>query len=71
MLSPVERVMPAFGSKTRQIALAVVGYTDELAEMLFSKRGVPVALSGPLEDEVIDRLLQLEAELERLREASG
>ena len=53
------------------IALAVVGYTDSLVETLFTQRGVPVGVSGPLEDEIAERLIQLEAELERLRETPG
>lgn len=53
------------------IALAVVGYTDALVETLFTQRGVPVGVSGPLEDEIKERLVQLETELERLREASS
>ena len=48
---------------------AVVGYTDALVETLFAQRGVPVSASGPLEDEIAQRLTQAEAELEHLRRA--
>ena len=51
------------------IAHAVVGYTDTLVETLFNQRGVPVGVSGPIEDEVTARLDQLEAELQHLRDA--
>ena len=49
------------------IAHAVVGYTDTLVETLFNQRGVPVGVSGPLEDEIEQRLSQAESELARLR----
>jgi hypothetical protein len=55
----------------RGIAHAVVGYTDALVETLFNQRGVPVGVSGPLEDEAAERLDQLEAELAMLREESA
>jgi hypothetical protein len=50
------------------IAHAVVGYTDALVETLFNQRGVPVGVSGPLEDEIAQRLTQAENELARLRQ---
>lgn len=50
------------------IAHAVVGYTDELVETLFEQRGVPVGVSGPLEQEIDARLAQLEGELAKIRE---
>lgn len=53
------------------IAHAVVGYTDALVETLFNQRGVPVGVSGPLEDEAVARLTGLEAELARLRERTA
>jgi len=49
------------------IAHAVVGYTDALVETLFNQRGVPVGVSGPLEDEIEQRLKGLESELQSLR----
>jgi hypothetical protein len=49
------------------IANAVVGYTDALVETLFNQRGVPVGTSGPLEDEIGERLSQAETELARIR----
>jgi hypothetical protein len=49
------------------IAHAVVGYTDTLVETLFNQRGVPVGVSGPLEDEIEQRLTRAESELARLR----
>jgi len=48
---------------------AVVGYTDTLVETLFAQRGVPVGASGPVEDEIAQRLTNMETELERLRQA--
>lgn len=52
------------------IAHAVVGYTDALVETLFNQHGVPVAVSGPLEDEFENRLAQLESELAKIRAAA-
>lgn len=49
------------------IAHAVVGYTDTLVETLFAQRGVPVGVSGPVEDETAERLRHLEIELAKLR----
>jgi len=49
------------------ITHAVVGYTDTLVETLFAQRGVPVGASGPVEDEIAQRLRHLEHELEQLR----
>lgn len=49
------------------ITHAVVGYTDTLVETLFAQRGVPVGASGPVEDEIAQRLAHVEAELEQLR----
>lgn len=53
------------------ITHAVVGYTDALVETLFAQRGVPVSASGAADDEVGQRLAQLESELEHLRRTSG
>jgi len=53
------------------ITHAVVGYTDALVETLFAQRGVPVSASGSPEDDMVQRLAQLEGELELLRRASG
>jgi hypothetical protein len=53
------------------ITHAVVGYTDALVETLFAQRGVPVGASGPVEDEMVQRLSQVEAELAQLRRATG
>lgn len=53
------------------IAHAVVGYTDALVETLFNRGGVPVGVSGPIEDEIGQRLKLAEAELERLRAKSA
>lgn len=53
------------------ITHAVVGYTDALVETLFAQRGVPVGASGTTEDDIVQRLAQLEAELEQLRRAAG
>jgi hypothetical protein len=50
------------------IAHAVVGYTDTLVETLFNQRGVPVGTSGPVEEEIEQRLSQAEGELLRLRQ---
>lgn len=52
------------------IAHAVVGYTDSLIETLFNQRGVPVGVSGPLDDEIAQRLNGLEAELTTLRQSA-
>jgi hypothetical protein len=52
------------------IAHAVVGYTDSLVETLFNQRGVPVGVSGPIEDEIAQRIGHVETELARLRQAS-
>jgi hypothetical protein len=52
------------------IAHAVVGYTDALVETLFNQRGVPVGVSGPIEDEIAERLDHAESELARLRGGS-
>jgi hypothetical protein len=49
------------------IAHVVVGYTDALVETLFNQRGVPVSVSGPIEEAITQRLSQVEAELTRLR----
>ncbi|NIM52144.1 MAG: hypothetical protein GTN78_08260 [Gemmatimonadales bacterium] len=51
----------------RGIAHAVVGYTDALVETLLNRRGVPIVASEPAEDEVLQRLEQLEDELAQLR----
>jgi hypothetical protein len=51
------------------ITHAVVGYTDTLVETLFAQRGVPVGASGPVEDQLVQRLTQVEAELQQLRRA--
>jgi len=53
------------------ITHAVVGYTDALVETLFAQRGVPVSASGSPEDDIVQRLAQLEGELDQLRRASG
>ena len=50
------------------IASAVVGYTDSLVETLFEKRGVPVGVSGPLEEEIAQRLEAIEKELQAIRD---
>ena len=55
------------GMLDKGIAHAVVGYTDALVETLFNQRGVPVGVSGPLEDEIEQRLVALEGELQQLR----
>jgi hypothetical protein len=47
-----------------------VGYTDALVETLFNQRGVPVSVSGPIEQAIAQRLGQVEAELARLRKDS-
>ncbi|HET7038388.1 MAG TPA: hypothetical protein VFH97_00790 [Gemmatimonadales bacterium] len=52
------------------IAHAVVGYTDTLVETLFNQRGVPVGVSGAVEDEIEERLTQAETELAALRRGS-
>lgn len=49
------------------ISHAVVGYTDALVETLFNRSGVPVGVSGPLEDEIEQRLQTLQGELDELR----
>lgn len=54
----------------RGIAHAVVGYTDALVQTLFAQHGVPVPTPEPAEDEILKRLDQFEADLERLRQAS-
>lgn len=48
-------------------ALAVVGYTDDLIEALFERRGVPVGGRGGGDEAAILRLEHLESELARLR----
>lgn len=48
-------------------AHAVVGYTDALVETLFERQGVPVSAGDAEEDELDDRLQQLEDELAQLR----
>jgi hypothetical protein len=53
------------------ITHAVVGYTDALVETLFAQRGVPVSARGAADDDVGQRLAQLESELEQLRRISG
>jgi hypothetical protein len=52
----------------RGLAHAVVGYTDALVETLLNRRGVPIVATEPAEDEVLQRLAQLEEELAQLRE---
>jgi hypothetical protein len=52
----------------RGIAHTVVGYTDALVETLLNRRGVPIVASEPAEDEIVQRLEQLEEELARLQE---
>ena len=49
------------------ISHAVVGYTDELVETLFDKRGVPVTAAEPADVVIDERLDQLENELLRLK----
>jgi hypothetical protein len=76
-LSELVAAMPARGSMAAVLRLnrildsgiahAVVGYTDALVETLFAQRGVPVGESGPAEEELVQRLTQVEAELEQLR----
>jgi hypothetical protein len=76
-LSELIAALPARASMTTVLRLnrildsgithAVVGYTDALVETLFAQRGVPVGASGPLEDEIAQRLAQAEAELDQLR----
>jgi hypothetical protein len=51
----------------RGISNAVVGYTDALVETLLNRRGVPIVASEPAEDEMLQRLEQLEQELAQLR----
>lgn len=51
------------------IAHAVVGYTDALVETLLNSRGVPVGTLHAAEHQLIQRLTQLEEELERIRAA--
>ncbi len=51
----------------RGISHAVVGYTDALVETLLNRRGVPIVASEPAEDEVLQRIEQLEEELAQLR----
>jgi hypothetical protein len=53
------------------ITHAVVGYTDALVETLFAQRGVPVSASEAADDEIAQRLAQLEAELAHLRRTPG
>jgi len=53
------------------ITHAVVGYTDALVETLFAQRGVPVSARGAADDDVGQRLAQLESELEQLRRTPG
>lgn len=53
----------------RGISYAVVGYTDGLVETLLNRRGVPIVASEPEEDEVLQRLAQLEEELAEIRVA--
>lgn len=52
----------------RGIAHTVVGYTDALVETLLNRRGVPIVASEPAEDEIVQRLEQLEDELALLVE---
>jgi hypothetical protein len=52
------------------ITHAVVGYTDALVETLFAQRGVPVSAGGSADDDIVQRLGHLEAELEQLRRAA-
>lgn len=54
----------------RGIAHAVVGYTDALVQLLFAQRGVLLAEQGPSEEKILDRLQQLEAELEAFRRSA-
>jgi len=54
----------------RGISHAVVGYTDALVETLLNRRGVPIVASEPADDEVLQRLEQLEEELAQLRAES-
>jgi hypothetical protein len=49
------------------ISHAVVGYTDALVETLFNQRGVPVGVSGEIDQSIHDRLAHLETELADLR----
>lgn len=49
------------------IAHAVVGYTDALVETLFNQQGVPFAALEPEEDEVRQRLEEIEEEFAQLR----
>ena len=49
------------------ISHAVVGYTDELVETLFDRRGVPVTAAEPADVVIDERLDQLENELVRLK----
>lgn len=53
----------------RGISHAVVGYTDALVQTLFAQRGVPIAQPDPPEEEILKRVVQLEAELESLKRA--
>jgi hypothetical protein len=55
----------------RGLAHTVVGYTDALVETLLNRRGVPIVASEPAEDEIIQRLTQLEEELARLEERTA
>ena len=56
----------------RGLAHTVVGYTDALVETLLNRRGVPIVASEPAEDEIVQRLEQLEEECARLQNlASG
>ncbi len=52
----------------RGLAHAVVGYTDALVETLLNRRGVPIVATEPEEDEVLQRVEQLEEELTQLRQ---
>ena len=80
-LSELIAALPARASMTAVLRLnrildsgithAVVGYSDALVETLFAQRGVPVGDSGPVEDEIIQRLAHTEAELTQLRQKAG
>ncbi len=52
-------------------ARAVVGYTDTLVETLFTQHGVPVTVPEQIDLMSVKQLEALEAELERVREASS
>jgi len=50
------------------IARAVVGYTEALVETMFNQNGVPTVVPEQLDAESVKKLVQLEAELQRVRD---